>query len=122
MLNLTVNSGRYIKHDDGITLLIDKNENTFEFTNVKTNPIPSLLRQFSAPIKLHYNYTDTQHLLLIASDNDEFNQWEHLQQILIKQKISAENLLDELLNNLFLLYKKKIYYDGYNRNSNIISK
>ena len=44
------------------------------------------------------------------------------EKILIKQKISAENLLDELLNNLFLLYKKKIYYDGYNRNSNIISK
>jgi len=41
--------------------------------------------------------------------------------ILIKQKDSAENLLNDLLNNLTLLYKKKIYYDGLNINSNLIS-
>ena len=34
--------------------------------------------------------------------------------ILIKQKISAEKIIDELLNNLVILFKKKIYYDGYN--------
>lgn len=39
--------------------------------------------------------------------------------VLIKQKISAEKIsaekiIDELLNNLVILYKKKIYYDGYN--------
>ena len=34
--------------------------------------------------------------------------------ILIKQKIAAENIIDKLLNNLILLNKKKIYYDGYN--------
>lgn len=34
--------------------------------------------------------------------------------IIIKQKISAENLIDELLNNLIILNKKKTYYDGYN--------
>lgn len=34
--------------------------------------------------------------------------------VLIKQKISAEKIIDNLLNNLVILYKKKIYYDGYN--------
>ena len=33
--------------------------------------------------------------------------------ILIKQKIAAEEIIDKLLNNLVLLNKKKIYYDGY---------
>lgn len=36
--------------------------------------------------------------------------------ILLKQKISAEKIIDELLNNLVILYKKKIYYDGYDAN------
>lgn len=34
--------------------------------------------------------------------------------MLVKQKISAEKIIDELLNNLVILCKKKIYYDGYN--------
>lgn len=34
--------------------------------------------------------------------------------ILIKQNISAEKIINELLNNLVILFKKKIYYDGYN--------
>jgi hypothetical protein len=34
--------------------------------------------------------------------------------VLIKQKISAEKIINDLLNNLVILYKKKIYYDGYN--------
>lgn len=42
------------------------------------------------------------------------------EKILIKQKIQAEKLLDKYLNNLVILKKKKIYYDGYNNNSNII--
>ena len=42
------------------------------------------------------------------------------EKILIKQKIAAEKLMDDLLNNLVLLYKKKIYYDGYNNNSFLI--
>lgn len=34
--------------------------------------------------------------------------------VLIKQKISAEKIINELLNNLVILYKKNIYYNGYN--------
>ena len=40
--------------------------------------------------------------------------------ILLKQKISAEKIIDQLLNNIIILYKKKIYYDGYNNGSNNI--
>jgi hypothetical protein len=37
------------------------------------------------------------------------------------QKIQAEKLLNNYLNNLAILYKKKIYYDGYNNSSNNIN-
>lgn len=39
------------------------------------------------------------------------------QNVLIKQKISAEKIIDELLNNIVILFKKKIYYDGYNNST-----
>lgn len=44
-----------------------------------------------------------------------------LENILIKQRISAEKILDELLNNLVKLEKKNIYYDGYNVKTQKIS-
>lgn len=34
--------------------------------------------------------------------------------VIFKQKISAGIVINELLNNLVILYKKKLYYDGYN--------
>lgn len=42
--------------------------------------------------------------------------------VLLKQKISTENILNELLNNLVILYKKKIYYDGYNNGTILIDQ
>ena len=34
--------------------------------------------------------------------------------VLFKQKLAAEKIINELLNNLVILFKKKIYYNGYN--------
>lgn len=39
------------------------------------------------------------------------------QNVLIKQNISAEKIIDDLLNNIVILFKKKIYYDGYNNST-----
>ncbi len=40
--------------------------------------------------------------------------------ILIKQQKSAEKIIDDLLNNLVIIFKKKIYYDGYNNGTKIL--
>lgn len=48
----------------------------FQFHHVKSKPVPSLLRGFSAPVKLHYEYTPAQLLFLFQHDKDEFNRWE----------------------------------------------
>ena len=56
---------------------------TFTFKNVPSKPVPSILRGFSAPVKLTVEpELDTDDLLfLLANDSDEFNRWEAAQKI-----------------------------------------
>ncbi|KPC54700.1 aminopeptidase N [Amantichitinum ursilacus] len=51
-------------------------EQTFVFTGISSKPVPSLLRDFSAPVKLDYPYTDDELVFLIAHDTDPFARWE----------------------------------------------
>jgi len=55
--------------------LIESQE-SLVFENVEEEPIPSLLRGFSAPVKLNYDYTDEQLLFLMRHDSDGFNRWD----------------------------------------------
>ena len=51
-------------------------EQVFEFADVPAPPVPSLLRGFSAPVKLRMPYTDDDLTFLMAHDSDAFNRWE----------------------------------------------
>ena len=51
-------------------------EQVFEFIDVPAPPVPSLLRGFSAPVKLRMPYTDDDLTFLMAHDSDAFNRWE----------------------------------------------
>jgi aminopeptidase N len=53
----------------------------FVFTGIKHAPIPSLLRGFSAPVKLQATYTREELLFLMAHDTDGFNRWNAAQQL-----------------------------------------
>ncbi|MRX26741.1 aminopeptidase N [Kangiella sp. HZ709] len=53
-----------------------KKEQSFTFKNVISKPIVSLLRNFSAPIKLEYDYSNKELSFLLANDRDAFNRWE----------------------------------------------
>ncbi|GAA0835864.1 aminopeptidase N [Marinomonas arenicola] len=68
-----------------VTLLLSESEQTFEFTQVSSKPVPSLLRSFSAPVKLRYNYTADQLLLLMSADSDGFNRWSAAQQLAVNE-------------------------------------
>ncbi|KAF5774811.1 putative cytosol alanyl aminopeptidase [Helianthus annuus] len=57
-------------------LRVTKAEEEFVFTDVPEKPIPSLLRGYSAPIRLHSDLTDNDLFFLLAHDSDEFNRWE----------------------------------------------
>ncbi len=59
-------------------------EQTFVFTRVQEKPVPSLLRGFSAPVKLHYDYSREDLMLLMSRDSDGFNRWDASQQLALK--------------------------------------
>jgi len=51
-------------------------EATYAFVNVAEAPVPSLLREFSAPVNLRFDYSDADLAHLMARDSDAFNRWE----------------------------------------------
>ncbi|GAB2505320.1 aminopeptidase N [Microbulbifer agarilyticus] len=54
---------------------------TFTFADISERPLPSLLRGFSAPVKLRYRYTSDQLLFLMQHDTDSFNRWDASQRL-----------------------------------------
>jgi len=58
--------------------------------SVKGKPIPSLLREFSAPVILRYPYTEAELLHLMANDDDAFNRWEAAQRLASSTILEAE--------------------------------
>jgi aminopeptidase N len=71
------------------TLVLTQESETFTFINVDTEPVPSLLRGFSAPVVLDFAYTDTQLLTLLAHDTDPFNRWEAAQRLAVRRALQA---------------------------------
>ena len=61
------------------TLLLTKEEQNFTFPNIHAKPTPSLLRNFSAPVKLEALQEDSELAFLMAHDTDGFNRWESAQ-------------------------------------------
>ncbi|GHA95958.1 aminopeptidase N [Modicisalibacter luteus] len=60
---------------DGV-LHLREDEQTFVFTNVAEAPVPSLLRGFSAPVKLRFPYGREDLAFLLQNDSDGFNRWD----------------------------------------------
>ena len=55
--------------------LIFQKEEEFIFNNVPERPVPSLLRGYSAPIRLDSELTESDLYLLLANYSDEFNRF-----------------------------------------------
>ena len=58
------------------TLQLTANSQSFVFNDIGDEPVPSLLRDFSAPVNLEFDYTPEQLTLLLAFETDPFNAWE----------------------------------------------
>lgn len=80
-------SGSIIYPDRNPVMLIKKNEERFKF-KIKKEPIPSLLRNFSAPVIISYPYSEEQLITLASYDSDPFVKFESLQ-TLYKKSISS---------------------------------
>jgi aminopeptidase N len=59
------------------------------FVNVAEEPVPSILRGFSAPVVLDHDYTDAQLLTLLANDPDPFSRWEAGQRLALRSAINS---------------------------------
>ena len=57
-------------------LTLSEREQEFTFNKIITKPIPSILRDFSAPVIINYKTTDEQNAFLLQYDTNEFNKWE----------------------------------------------
>ncbi|UUY07810.1 aminopeptidase N [Pseudomonas sp. J452] len=65
-------------------LQVTQAEQAFTFVNLADKPLPSLLRGFSAPVKLSFPYSRDQLMFLMQHDSDGFNRWEAGQQLAVQ--------------------------------------
>ena len=105
-------------HDHAIrplptTMVLELTEPTqvFCFGGIDQAPVPSLLRDFSAPVVLEYDYTDDELAFLLAHDSDAFNRWEAGQRLMTRRLLALaadgvmveqrypSNSLDQLITN-----------------------
>ena len=73
------------------TVHLTEREQSITFHNIPCAPIPSLNRNFSAPIEMHYDYNDAQLLTLLRHDTDAFNRWDAAQQLFTRAILGALN-------------------------------
>jgi len=97
-----------VNNTDNKTLVLELTEasQTFRFTGVAAQPTPSLLRNFSAPVILEYDYTDEELAHLLAHDSDPFCRWEAGQRLamrrLIKLTLALQNGSELSVDAMFI--------------------
>lgn len=73
---------QYLGSSVNAVLNVTQASQTFTFDNVPSRPVPSLLREFSAPVKLDYPYSDEQLAFLMQYASNEFSRWDAAQQLI----------------------------------------
>ncbi len=70
-------------------LVVDKAQNEFEFTGLDAAPLVSVLRDFSAPVKCHFNRDNQELALLVVHDDNGFARWEAMQELYLRVLLPA---------------------------------
>ncbi|MBF0620523.1 MAG: aminopeptidase N [Magnetococcales bacterium] len=99
---------------------------TFTFSHLKNKPIPSLLRDFSAPVNLNSHLSDDELIFLWGYDTDPFNRWESGQELgcrlafqLVDRLKAGEPL--SLSENYVDAFKRTLLHDTLNPASKALS-
>ena len=74
----------------GMHVLTQASE-TLSFPGLQAPAVPSILRGFSAPVILEFDYTDDELLTLLAHDSDPFSRWEAGQRLAVSRAIRFIN-------------------------------
>lgn len=104
VIGLLDSTGKEILSDK--LLMIDQPEMDFQFENIRARPTPSLLRSFSAPVRLKYAYSQQDLLLLMQFDTNLYNRCEAAKQLisaLLNDFCTGKKI--ELLPQFFAAYK-----------------
>ncbi|WP_312103916.1 aminopeptidase N [Acinetobacter venetianus] len=87
---------------DGV-YLFDTDEATIEFTGITEQPVASLLRNFSAPVNLVFDYSNDDLAFLIQHETNGFNQWQATQTLLeriLLEDHKADTYIQAIKNTL----------------------
>ncbi|MGI2028464.1 aminopeptidase N [Endozoicomonas acroporae] len=76
--------------DTDQVLDVKQEKETFTFENIEERPLPSILRGFSAPVRVRYDYSRDDLLFLMENDSDHFNRWDASQRL-------ASGVIDEMV-------------------------
>ncbi|WP_257266915.1 aminopeptidase N [Endozoicomonas sp. ONNA2] len=76
--------------DTDQVLDVKQQKEIFTFEHIEERPLPSLLRGFSAPVRVKYDYTRDDLLFLMEHDSDHFNRWDASQRL-------ASGVIDEMV-------------------------
>lgn len=81
-LPISIHSDKVRLSEDKLEAVLEltESEQTFIFENVTETPVPSLLRGFSAPVKLAYNYSREELSRIMTLESDGFCRWDASQQ------------------------------------------
>ncbi|WOX05189.1 aminopeptidase N [Microbulbifer pacificus] len=87
-VGLLAEDGSPLRLDDAagqmeVVLHLTEASQNFTFAGIASRPLPSLLRGFSAPVKLRYDYSSAQLQFLMQHDTDPFNRWDACQRLSI---------------------------------------
>lgn len=76
------------KTQDTVVLELVAEQQTWQLENIPETPIPSLLRNFSAPVIIDYKHSDGDLALLAQHDTDPFARWEAGQELAMRQLLA----------------------------------
>ncbi len=65
-------------------LNLQERRQSYTFTDISEPPVPSILRNFSAPVKVKMDIHDEDLAFLLAHDSDSFNRWDAGQQFALR--------------------------------------
>lgn len=89
---------------------------TFEFHNVNKRPVPALLCDFSAPVKLDYNYSTAQLITLLKYAENDFVRWDAAQMLFnneLRENLSRYQQGKELAFSPVLLDALRTVLENY---------
>lgn len=72
-------------------IVLDAASATITFSGVPSKPVPSLLREFSAPVSMDSALSQADQLFLAQHDSDPFNRWQALQDVGMGLAVAAIN-------------------------------